>query len=254
LVVSVEISGVLEERLRRLVDLGIYATVAEAVREAVRDFLEKLDLREIALNLYITRGASFQYAVEFAGETYESMIDYFISKGVLPVIGVTSKEEISVLEPGSYVMDGLSLYIAYRTGLVELMVRLKGLGYRFLAPKTLEGLVMVLEARRLYEGLSRAGIVEYVTARPLRSSSDLISEQEAIAVGYARSNGLVLLSDDARTRRYASSKGVRSLSLASLIATLWGLGEEVTDYVNAYRGAPALLPDEALLAVVGRRV
>jgi len=253
LVVSVEISGVLEERLRRLVDLGIYATVAEAVREAVREFLERLDLREIALSLYRSRGASFQYASEFAGETYELMIDYFLSRGVLPAIGALSREDVAVLEPGEYVLDGLTVYVAYKTGLVELMRRLGGLGYRFLAPRDLEGVVLVMEAKRLHRGLSRAGVVEYFAAKPLRDSGDLISEQEAVSLGYAKSRGRILLSDDARTREYARGRGVRALSLASILATAWELGGDVEEYVNYYRSAPALLPDEALVAAVGRR-
>jgi Arc/MetJ-type ribon-helix-helix transcriptional regulator len=50
--VSVEISGLLERRLRRLVDLGLYSSVSEAVRDAIRMLFERLDLKSLALELY----------------------------------------------------------------------------------------------------------------------------------------------------------------------------------------------------------
>lgn len=248
MVVSVEISGILEERLRRLVDLGIYATVAEAVRDAVREFLKNLDLKEIALELYLKRGATFQYTVEFAGETYESMMDYFISKGVLPLVGALREEDLALLGPGEYVLDGVTLYVAYKSGLVEVMKRLRGEGYRFLAPRQLEVLSEVLEARRILEGLKRVEVVEFVAGKPVRLG-DLVTPVEASAIGYASSRGIVLLSDDARTRELARDRGVRAYSSASLIATLMVLDEdEALEYASAYRSVPALLPDEALRA------
>ncbi|MEB2835967.1 MAG: ribbon-helix-helix domain-containing protein [Desulfurococcales archaeon] len=252
MVVSVEISGILEERLRRLVDLGIYATVAEAVREAVRDFLRKVDLKDIAFNLYVSRGASFQYVAEFTGETFDALIDYFISRGVIPLIGVSTREDLVILEPGPYVLDGLTVYVAYKAGLVDAMVELRELGYRFIAPRSVEGLVELLEAKRLAQGLLEAGVVEFMQAKPSRAPSDLVSAQEASAVALARSRGFVLLSDDSRTRGYARSRGVRAYSLASLISTLWSIGREpVEDYVYSYKSVPALLPEEMLRSLMG---
>jgi metal-responsive CopG/Arc/MetJ family transcriptional regulator len=65
--VSVEISGLLERRLRRLVDLGLYSSVSEAVRDAVRALFERLDLRALALELYTVREASLGYVVVSPG-------------------------------------------------------------------------------------------------------------------------------------------------------------------------------------------
>ncbi|MEM4476262.1 MAG: hypothetical protein QXG07_03135, partial [Desulfurococcaceae archaeon] len=83
--VDVEISGILEERLRRLVDLGIYSSLSEAVRDAVRRLLDQMDLKNLALKLYTLSEASFQYVVEFADSSFDDMTEYFITRGYTPL-------------------------------------------------------------------------------------------------------------------------------------------------------------------------
>ncbi|GAB6147676.1 ribbon-helix-helix domain-containing protein [Stetteria hydrogenophila] len=249
MVVSVEISGLLEERLRRLVDLGLYASVAEAVREAVRVFLRSLDLRDVAFNLYVHRDATLQYAAEFAGVTYEVMMDYMISRGVMPAVGVVSESDVEKLEPGVYVLDGLTLYTAYRSGLVEVMRDMRSEGYTFLAPSSLESFTFVLEAQRVREGFRAIRVVDFVEApQPEgRLGGRLISRQEGEAVAYARERGAVLLSDDARTRAVAREAGVKALSLASVLVTQAPvLGDRLAELAYSYKGIPALLPDDLL--------
>lgn len=247
MVISVEISGLLEERLRRLVDLGIYASVAEAVREAVRSFLQSLDLKDIAFNLYVYRDATLQYVSEFAGETYEVMIDYMISRGVVPAIGVTEDSDVAELEPGEYVMDGLTLYVAYKSGLVEVMSSLRREGYRFVVPSNLENYVLLLEAQRLRAGLRHANIVEFVESHPQGLRQAPLTAQEAAAIHYARGRGVALITDDARTRAYAREAGVKAYSLASVIYTkAEELGDRAEELAYMYRSVPATLPDYVL--------
>jgi Arc/MetJ-type ribon-helix-helix transcriptional regulator len=247
-VLSVEISGILEERLRRLVDLGVYASVAEAVREAVRLFLKNLDLKKIAMDMYVKRRASFQYATEFADETYDVMIDYMLSRGVMPLIGAIKAEDSPPLYPGTYILDSLTLYTIYKSGLVDLLKILKKKGYRFLALSDLGPMVDVLEARRLARGLSYSGVIEFVSHKASRERKGLYSINEIMTIDYASRNGARMLSDDARTRELARGLGVEAYSSASVLATLVDELEEdkLLDYVYDYRSVPCLLPSEVV--------
>lgn len=249
MVVSVEISGLLEERLRRLVDLGIYASVAEAVREAVRVFLQNLDLKDIAFNLYVYKDATLQYVSEFAGVSYEVMIDYIISKGIVPAIGVISESDVEHLKPGDYVLDGLTLYTAYKSGIIEVLQSMRSEGYRFLAPSSLENFTLILEAQRLRAGLRAMQAVEFTEAPRLKGQarSRLLSQQEEEAIAYALEEGAMLLSDDAKTRAIAKEMGVRTASLASILITKAStLEDKLAELVYSYKSIPALLPDYIL--------
>ena len=84
---TIEISGWLEEQLERLVEIGLYSTKSEVVRDAIRRFLETLDMPALALKLYRVKGISLGLAAEIADKTYEEMITYMITKGVIPELG-----------------------------------------------------------------------------------------------------------------------------------------------------------------------
>ncbi len=253
MVLTVEISGILEERLRRLVDLGVYASVAEAVREAVRDFLKELDLRRLALDMYVKKRASFQYVTEFADETYDTMIDYMLSRNILPVIGALKAEEAPPLYPGTYILDSLSIYVVYKSGLVDLMRRLRSKGYRFLALESLSGTIEVLEARRIAQGLSFSNVIETVSFKNFRERKGLYSLNELATLEYASRNKIRVLSDDIRTRELANNMNVEAFSTAAIIAT--SLDElsydEVLEYIYNYRGVPCILPQEVVTSWKG---
>jgi len=247
-VLSVEISGLLEERLRRLVDLGIYASVAEIVREAVRTFLKEMDLKKIALEMYLKRKASFQYVTEFAEETYDVMIDYMLSKGVMPLIGVFAREDAVPLYPGTYVLDSLTLYVVYKSNIVDLLNVLKEKGYKFVVLNDLNNTLEVLEARRILRGLSYSGAIETVSRKGSRERRGLYSLNEIASIEYANEIKARLLSDDLRTRELAKGIGIEAFSSASILATLSDELDalKLSEYVYGYRSVPCALPQEIL--------
>ncbi|HID40603.1 MAG TPA: hypothetical protein EYP33_00405, partial [Pyrodictium sp.] len=221
MVVSVEISGILEKKLRRLVELGVYSSVAEAVREAVRRLFEDIDLKSLAIELYIERGASLSYAAEFAEETIESMIDYMLSKGVTPVIGGIVEEDYEEIDDGVIFADPLSLYVIYKSNLASLLDELFSRGLILLAPAEAESYLQILVADRIRRGLPVPFRVETVRLpRVLEEHSEPpLSTMEVAAVEYSLKTGTPVLLDDARARDYARKRGARAYSTLSLVTT-----------------------------------
>ncbi len=246
MVVSVEISGVLEKKLRRLVELGVYASVAEAVRDALRLLLRELDLRSLALELYLERGASLGYAAEFAEETIDSMIDYMLSRGVTPVLGAIVEEDYMPVE-GAAIIDPSALFVIFKSGLGGLIGELAASGLVLYASRDLESVMQVLTADRLRRGMPPVdGITLVRTPRVDEERDHLITLHELAAVEYAYLNGITLLSDDARVRDYARSRGVRARSSLSLITTYVSLHgsppEELDEIIVSLKAIPVLVP------------
>ena len=250
MVVSIEISGVLEKKLRKLVELGVYASVSEAVREAVRKLLSEIDLRSLALELYTTREASILYVAEFAGETMESMIDYMIYKGVVPALGALEARDYE--EPGGdeLILDPSSIYVAYKSRMLDVVRSLQG---RILvyAPRQLERVMDVLAAGRIRLGLPSDVRLELVSMRIAEAPSNaLVTDVEYTIIKWAGRNGAVLISDDHRVRLLARSMGVEAYSSLSLVtlARNEGLidGEFVNELVLSLRSVPVAVPQEAV--------
>jgi len=247
--VSVEISGLLERRLRRLVDLGLYSSVSEAVRDAIRMLFEKLDLKALALELYTTREASLGYVVEFSGETYDSLLDYMLSRGVMPILGCTNPGEIRVLED-NVLVDPLTIHVIYKSYLVDLASKLNDSGLKFYTPSILQPQIQVLEAIRARRGLSYRSFINYVEIAIQEEESYgriLISPIERALISYARSEGLILLSDDVRVRSYASRVGVTALSSLSIIETYisrFGKLGNVEEVIMSLKAIPIIVPRE----------
>lgn len=246
--VSVEISGLLERRLRRLVDLGLYSSVSEAVRDAVRLLFERLDLKALALELYTSREASLGYIVEFSGETIDSMIDYMISRDVMPLIGALEPGDVSVLE-GPVVVDPIALHVMYKSYLVDLASKLRG-SVKFYVPSTLTPRVQVLEAIRARRGLATSGFIDYVeleVGEEEHYSRILVTPLERAIIDYARSEGLTVLSDDLRVRALASRYNVRALSSLSIAETYLRINggiEGVEELIVSLKAIPVMIPRE----------
>ena len=247
--VSVEISGLLERRLRRLVDLGLYSSVSEAVRDAVRALFERLDLRALALELYTVREASLGYVVEFSGETFEGIIDYMLSRGVPPVIGALNPVDIGVLG-GPVLLDPLAVHVIYKSYLADMALKLNDSGLKFYAPHVAAPQVQVLEAIRARRGLNSRFFIEYVEVNVGEEESYgriLVTPLERALVDYARSEGLTLLSDDVRVRSYAlryDVKTLSSLSIAETYITMFGKPPNIEDTLMSLKAIPLIIPRE----------
>jgi Arc/MetJ-type ribon-helix-helix transcriptional regulator len=246
--VSVEISGLLERRLRRLVDLGLYSSVSEAVRDAIRMLFERLDLKSLALELYTTRDASLGYIVEFSGEPLDSIIDYMLSRGIPPVIGSSNPGDVGVID-GPVIVDQVAVHVIYRSYLADLALRLTG-SLKIYAPSTLEPQIQVLEAVRARRGLNVRPFIDYVEVSIQDEEAHgriLLTPLEKAIVGYARSEGLTLVSDDVRVRAYASRLGVRALSSLSIVETYiarLGRLDNIEEVLLSLKSIPVMIPRE----------
>ena len=49
---TIEIKGILEEKLELLVEAGLYSSKTEAIRDSIRHLLEDQDFLSIAINLF----------------------------------------------------------------------------------------------------------------------------------------------------------------------------------------------------------
>lgn len=246
MVVSVEISGVLEKKLRRLVELGVYASVAEAVRDAVRLLLDELDLRSLALELYLERGASLGYAAEFAGETYEAMIDYMLSRGVTPVLGAIIEEDYLPVE-GAAILDPSSLFVLFKSGLGGVLAELSRKGMIFYASQDLNSMMQVLVADRIRKGMAPVDGFSLVKTPRIDDERDvLLTVHELSAVEYAYLNGITLISDDARVRDYARKRGVKARSSLSMLTTYILLAgsppSDIDEIIVSLKAIPVLVP------------
>lgn len=252
MVVSIELSGVLEKKLRKLVELGVYASVSEAVRDAVRRLLSDLDLRSLALELYTSREASILYVAELAGETMESMIDYMIYKGVAPALGAFGPDDYREPGGGEVVLDPSSVYVVYKSRMLDVLRGLEG-RITIYVPRAYERMIDLLAANRIRLGLQAHAGLETVNVRLEEAPPGvLVTDAEYSAIKWASSRGVALISDDYRVRLLARREGVdaySSLSLATLAAREGVLdGGLVDELVLSLRSIPVAVPPEAVEA------
>lgn len=237
MVISIEISGIMERRIRRLVDTGLYASAAEAMRDAIRLLLERYDMREIALRVYMTREASLKYASEIADETLESFIDYMLARGTLPALGAISVEDLGAGD-GVMILDPSSLLVIYRSNLHSLIRERIG---DLLLPRALSPHMQLLEAR-----LARLGTLprapRYVEVEPVEDDSLLLSPIEIGILRFAEREGATVISDDHRVRLIARRLGVRAYSSLSLLDMNSIGGEELRELIMSLKAIPAAVP------------
>ncbi|MEB3773850.1 MAG: hypothetical protein GSR86_02840 [Desulfurococcales archaeon] len=251
MVVTVEISGVLEEKLRRLVELGVYSSVAEAVRDAVRSMIERMDLVDVAITLYTSKGASFQYAAYFANKPYNVMIDLMLAREIMPLLGARSDEELGRMEPGTYVIDPLTAYVIYGSDLYYIIKLGVDNGYRFIMPDAGRHQLEVYMARRMASQGEAERLIHLapipVPTEPPRS---LVTPIEEAIANYAEAAGVPLVSEDIRTRDYASKRGVSVYSMLSLIRYAVSKGlisfERALEIVYSIKAVPLLVPDTVI--------
>ena len=195
----VEIGEYFDEILDALVESGLYSSKAEVVRDALRRFVESIDMRSIGLRAY-TRGSTFWRALRIAGCGFDEFISYLVASGVAPEIGC---REVPPAPPSSIlVLDPVSLELLGRIGVLEVIAR------RVVLPKELEGIV-----RR----------VEYVTGSVLDVRFESVSgyrqlarrlgvtPEEAAVLKLAARYGLLVYCDPRLAGR-AGAASVRSIS------------------------------------------
>jgi len=247
LVVNIEISGPFEERLRRLVEIGVYASAAEAVRDALRKLMNELDLRKIALSIYTMKGSSLMYFCEFSEEPCPSAIGYILVNEVVPRLGAETREDTEPPLPGAQIiLDPSAVLVAYSSLGVRAYEALNGV-YEFVVPEPLAGFERVYYAR-----LARLGVKARFNPRrvqirvPRQQPEATITPLEAAIVKYAASTESIIVVDDGYTREYARRSGARVTTTAALLraATSRGLlrPSEAAEILFSLRSVPYLVP------------
>jgi len=218
LVVNIEISGPFEERLRRLVELGVYASAAEAVRDALRRLMNELELKRIALSIYTMRGSSLMYFCEFSEEPCPGAIEYMLVNEVTPRLGAETREDLEPPPPGSQlILDPSAILAAYSSLAVKAYEALNGV-YEFAVPEPLSGFERVYYARLARLGVRTRFNPRRVQVRvPRQQPETAITPVEAATIKYAASTGGYLVVDDGFTREYARSAGARVTTTAALL-------------------------------------
>ncbi len=256
MVVSIEISGPFEEKLRRLVELGIYASAAEAVRDALRKLLKELDMVKIGLMLYTDRGASIAYLAEFAEEPYGNVIEYMMVNEVPPRLGLEEGEAVDVPNEGDTLyFDRSALYVAY-TSLAGRA--LAGLQRDFLlaVPEPLTAYERVLYALSKKRGAGASLSFTRVKMRAVQPPQKvLLTQDEYMLIRHVARTGGVVVVDDAYTRNIARSEGARVTTTITLVRLLLEKGaiteEDYADIVFSLKSIPYMIPSE--LEEVGKR-
>ena len=257
---TIEISGWLEEQLERLVEIGLYSTKSEAVRDAIRRFIETLDMPSIALKLYRMKGISLGLAAEIANKTYEEMITYMITKGIIPELGEpdinTLLKQYKILMDRrlntTFIVDYSTLSLMYHTGLVDYIDKMEN--SEFYIPSQLLYSLRLLNIKRLVLYRSRSSTKIFTVKslnRKINSSSvkrQGITLYEYEAIMLARELNSILVSEDIRVRRKARDNGVEAISSLAIILNLRDLGilrgNSLVDIVERAKSYPIAIPLE----------
>ncbi len=249
MVVSVDITGVLEERLRRLVELGLYASIAEAVREGVRRLISTIDLKEIALKLYMEKNTTLNYVCEFSGSSCTEIIDYLLEREVLPLLGTTEIKEKPILGRQSNILiDPSAVYVLYNSRLSVFVSMLKELGYMIFIPRSLKSYLEVLEARALFKKNMKSPIgIEIGTEcgkTSIQEKGIIISSLERDTLLHAKSCGYILITEDIRLREFAKKLGLDTYSWLDLVYLYKGNLEktELEELLLSLKAIPVILP------------
>ncbi|MEB3760687.1 MAG: type II toxin-antitoxin system ParD family antitoxin [Desulfurococcales archaeon] len=249
MVVSVDITGVLEERLRRLVELGLYASVAEAVREGVRRLLSTIDLKEIALKLYIEKNVTLNYICEFSSTSCTEIIDYLLEKEVLPLLGSTEvKDKPIIREQDNIIIDPSALYVLYNSRLSGFVSMLRELGYVILVPRSLKSYLEVLEAKALFTKNVRSPMTISLSTEcgkaNIQEKGIIISSLERDTLVHAKSCGYTLITEDIRLRQFAEKI---NLSVYSWLDFVYFYKEKmektyIEELLLSLKAIPVILP------------
>ncbi|MHA2295894.1 MAG: UPF0175 family protein [Candidatus Hodarchaeales archaeon] len=91
---TVEIKGLLEERLELLVRAGMYASKSEAVRDGIRHLLKELDIKDIAFKLYRDGKISTGLALELVEIDLVTFLAQCQQRGIRPRTGIETEDEL----------------------------------------------------------------------------------------------------------------------------------------------------------------
>jgi len=257
MVTTVEISGWVEEVLEYMVRAGIYNSKAEAVRDAVRRMIGSVDLREVAFRAYRDGGITYPLAVEISRAGYEELLAYFIRRGLVPELGVSDIEEAeegakSIALAEGVILDPSSIYTLFYT---RVLPNIGNLGLTMYVPRSAAYEIKLAEMRAslIHKSVTRIKGVNVLEPavranEHARRHGMTLAEAEAL-LHASRKGGLLVISDDMRTRVSARLLSVPTAPVLSLL--VYGLKIHAIDErvyrscVERMRLMPILVPEEA---------
>ncbi len=223
MVTNIEISGYSENALDALVKAGVYSNKTEAVREAIRRFIDSFDMKEIAFRAYKEGKISFQLAVEISGMGIEEVIWYFLKKNTSPEIGVMDINEVNenveeIDKRNSLVFDLSSTYTILELDKIDLI---KKFDKKLLISKETNNSIrsLIMRYSKIRGSLVYLGNYDIIQVKnPLNefARKNGITLQEAEAISISKKENAIFVSDDIRTRQTAKSKGIISVPTLSL--------------------------------------
>jgi len=249
-VVSVEISGALEELLDALVAAGIYNSKSEAVRDAVRRLGDVYDLRDVAFRAYVEGGVSFVKAMNIARLGFRETASYFLRRGFAPLLGARERDEVFLpadsLGWGEVVVDLTAFEVYMETRFLEHLLSYDTV--KILVPRQMVSYVEQLPLRYglAYKRLVSMGDRVESVSIPVKGRSRSFTEAELASIHLARRRGVFLLSCDMRVRELARTMSVKTAPATSLVVSLARRG--VVDrvfwkrYVREALSIPIFLP------------
>ncbi len=223
MVTNIEISGYTEDILEALVKAGIYSNKTEAVREAIRRFIESFDMKEISFRAYKDEKITFQLALEISGLNIEELIWYLLKRGIAPELGLVDVDEAkeglrTIEEKNLFVFDLSSAFTILELNGIDVIKRLQK---RLIIGKETGKVIrsLIMRYSKIRGSLVSLGDYElYQLKMPLGefARKNGMSIQEAEALMIAKKEGGIYVSDDIRSRQIAKSKGVSSVPVISI--------------------------------------
>ncbi|MCE4606004.1 MAG: hypothetical protein F7B59_01545 [Desulfurococcales archaeon] len=220
MVVTVEITGMLEEILEALVAAGLYNNKSEVVRDAIRRLGENMDLTGIAFKVYVNnKEVTFTRILNVSGLAFKETIIHFIRHGYAPELGALSEDEVTVIPAfkGESVIDYSTLEVYLETGFIEHLPKLSGT-IKFVLPKSLEDRIRQLPLRygMTYKRLLKLPGFHIVKETVSTSEKGWLSESEAEALKIAANRDIPVVSCDIRFRKALRLKGIQAIPGLSL--------------------------------------
>lgn len=221
MVVTVEISGSLEEILETLVAAGLYNNKSEVVRDAIRRLGESLDLTHLAFKVYSNnKEMSFTRALNVSRLGFRETIIYFIKRGYAPELGVVEAEDLKGLPGlrGEFILDYTAMEIFLETGFIEHVYKLMN-RIEIIIPKSLEEQVKQLPIRYglTYKRILKLPGFKVISGRVSSSMKGWLSESEAEALSIAKKKGIPVISCDVRFRKRLKLENIKYIPGMGLV-------------------------------------
>lgn len=259
MVVSVDITGVLEERLRRLVDLGIYASVSEAVRDALRRLMDDLDLHHIGLMLYRSGNATLSYICEFTDSPCNKVVSYFLENGTMPLLGSSQRPARTDI-PSQILLAPSALFTVYTSYLGNLLWKLREGGTKLYMAADIESEQRLWEAYSIHRGILRH-VLAIETMSPCAKMKEksgsriLLSKAEKSTLSIARTCSIPVLVVDQRFRQALNSIGAKTIGAVEILyearARQLISASEALDIAFSLKSVPLILPPSAFVDLRG---